>query len=155
MKKKLIQKILLFLDTSDANKISVPSAIELAKKLNTSITLFSMAQSIYTQNIDSIEIGIAVKWDSIDAATKKYTDEYLQRIQDEIRRSGFEVNHISNVSVDAAHEILDMEKKIQPDLVVMATKGRSNIARWALGSVAEKVLHEGNRPVLMIKEGIE
>jgi nucleotide-binding universal stress UspA family protein len=34
----------------------------------------------------------------------------------------------------------------------MATRGRSNIARWALGSVAEKVLLEGDRPILMVKE---
>jgi nucleotide-binding universal stress UspA family protein len=45
-----------------------------------------------------------------------------------------------------------MEKKIQPDLVVMATRGRSNIARWAFSSVAEKVLLEGDRPILLVKE---
>ena len=54
--------------------------------------------------------------------------------------------------MDAAYEILEMEKKIQPDLVVMATRGRSNIARWVLGSVAEKILREGDRPILMVKE---
>ena len=96
--------------------------------------------------------GFGVNWDSIDAATKKYTDEYLQGIEDEIRKAGVDVTHTSYVGMDAAYEILEMEKKIQPDLVVMATRGRSNIARWALGSVAEKVLLEGDRPILMVKE---
>ena len=90
--------------------------------------------------------------DSVDAGIKKYTDDYLQGIEDEIRKAGVEVSHTSLVSVDAAYEILEMEKKMQPDLVVMATRGRSNIARWALGSVAEKVLREGDRPILMVKE---
>ena len=50
-KKGLIQKILLPLDTSDAGRISVPYAVQLAKKLKASIALFSMAQTIYAQNI--------------------------------------------------------------------------------------------------------
>ena len=50
-KKGLIQKILLPLDTSDASKISVPYAVQLAKKLKASITLFSMVQTIYAQNM--------------------------------------------------------------------------------------------------------
>ena len=90
--------------------------------------------------------------DSVDVESKKYTEDYLQGIGNEIRKAGVEVTQTSLVSIDAAYEILEMEKKIQPDLVVMATRGRSNIARWVLGSVAEKVLREGDRPILMVKE---
>jgi nucleotide-binding universal stress UspA family protein len=153
--KKLIQKILVTLDNSDASKISIPYAVQLAKKLKADITLFSMAQTVYAQNINGAGIGagmgagIGVNWDAIDSATKKYTDEYIEA---DIAKEGINVNHFSNVGLDAAFEILEMEKKIQADLVVMATRGRSSIARWALGSVAEKVLREGNRPILMIKQ---
>ena len=115
-----------------------------------------MGQSIYAQNIRSIDAGFGVNWDSIDASNnKKYTDEYLQGIANEIKRAGVDVTQTSLVGIDAAYEILEMEKKIQPDLVVMATRGRSNIARWALGSVAEKVLREGDRPILMVKEAAQ
>ena len=151
-KKGLIQKILLPLDTSDASSISVPYAVQLAKKLKASIALFSMVQTIYAQNMFGMGGGIAVNLDSIDVETKKYTEGYLQGIADEIQKAGVDVTQTSFVSMDAAYEILEMEKKIQPDLVVMATRGRSNIARWALGSVAEKVLREGDRPILMVKE---
>jgi nucleotide-binding universal stress UspA family protein len=154
-KKGLIQKILLPLDTSDASGISIPYAVQLAKKLKASIDLFSMVQTIYAQNV--VGMGgmggdFVGNLDSVDVASKKYTEEYLQGIADEIRKAGVEVTQTSLVSMDAAFEILEMEKKIQPDLVVMATRGRSNIARWALGSVAEKVLREGDRPILMVKE---
>jgi nucleotide-binding universal stress UspA family protein len=154
-KKGLIQKILLPLDTSDASGISIPYAVQLATKLKASIALFSMAQTVYTPNVISMGGmggGSIGNLDYIDVATKKSTDEYLQRIADEIRKAGVEVTQNSILSHDAAYEILELEKKIQPDLVVMATRGRSNIARWALGSVAEKVLREGDRPILMIKE---
>jgi nucleotide-binding universal stress UspA family protein len=97
-------------------------------------------------------MGLGFNGDSIDASTEKYTDEYLQGIENDIRKAGVEVTHSSYINIDAVHEILEMEKKIQPDLVIMATRARSNIARWVLGSVAEKVLTEGDRPILMIKE---
>ena len=150
--KGLIQKILLPLDASGASKIAVPYAVELASKLKASITLFSMAPSIYTQAMVSTEMGIGFNGDYIDAATEKYTDEYLQGIENDIHKAGVAVTHSSYISIDAAHEILEIERKIQPDLVIMATRGRSNIARWVFGSVAERVLTEGDRPILMIKE---
>ena len=151
-KKGLIHKILLPLDTSDASSIAVPYAVHLAKKLKATIALFSMSQSIYALNLYGMGSGLGFNGDSIDAATKKYTDEYLQGVADKIRKEGIDVTQTSVMSMDAAYEILEIEKKIQPDLVVMATRGRSNIARWALGSVAEKVLREGDRPILMVKE---
>jgi nucleotide-binding universal stress UspA family protein len=151
-KKGLIQKILLPLDATDASKIAIPLAVELASKLKAAITLFSMAPSIYSQTMLGTEMGLGFNGDSIDASTEKYTDEYLQGIENDIRKAGVEVTHSSYINIDAVHEILEMEKKIQPDLVIMATRARSNIARWVLGSVAEKVLTEGDRPILMIKE---
>jgi len=37
-------------------------------------------------------------------------------------------------------------------LIVMGTHGRSNFRRFLLGSVAEKILHETDRPVLTVRE---
>ncbi len=152
---KLIRKILLPLDTSDASKAAVPYAIELASKLNADITLFTMARTVYAYVSDTgMETGLGFDGEIVDAANKKHTEEYLQGVEDEIRKAGVQVTHASYLGLSAAYEILEMEKKIQPDLIVMATRGRSNIARWALGSVAEKVLVEGDRPILMIKEAV-
>ncbi|MBP1706985.1 MAG: universal stress protein [Chloroflexi bacterium] len=150
--KAQIQKILVPLDSSDASKIAVPYAIQLALKLKASVTIFSMAQTVYAQSFDGMGAGLGVNWDNIDAATEKYTDEYLLGVENEIKAAGVKVDHASYLGIDAAYEILEMEKKSQADLVVMATRGRSPIASWAFGSVAEKVLREGNRPILLVRE---
>jgi nucleotide-binding universal stress UspA family protein len=42
------------------------------------------------------------------------------------------------------------EAELQPDLVVMASHGRSGLARFALGSVAERLVREGTAPVLIV-----
>ena len=39
-----------------------------------------------------------------------------------------------------------------PDtLILMSTHGRSGVGRWALGSVAEKVLHAANCPLMLVR----
>jgi len=150
--KGMIRKILLTLDGSDASKIAVPYAVALAKKLKASITLFSMAQTVYSQHLDSVGSGIGVNWDSIDANTEKMTDRDLSQTEEEVRAAGVDVNRVSYLGIDAGFEVLEMEKRVQADLVVMATRGRSPIARWVFGSIAEKVLREGEKPILVIKE---
>ncbi len=150
--KGMIKRILLPLDPSEASKIAVPYAADLAKKVEGTITLFSMAQTVYSKNIDSMGVGVGVNWDAVDSATEKYTNDYLQVIENQIKAGGVNVNHIAVLGIDAASEILELEKKIPADLVVMATRGRSPVARWAFGSVAEKVLREGETPLLVIRQ---
>ncbi len=150
--KEVFGKLLVPLDRSDASQISVPYATELAKKLNSSIVLFSMAQTVYAQNLDGMGVGAGVNWDSIDRASEQYTEEYLEGIENKIKAQGIPVEHVGMLGIDAANEILELEKKSSADLVVMATRGRSPIARWAFGSTAEKVLREGRLPLLLIRE---
>jgi nucleotide-binding universal stress UspA family protein len=40
--------------------------------------------------------------------------------------------------------------ELQPDLVVMASHGRSGLPRFALGSTAERLVREGTAPVLIV-----
>jgi nucleotide-binding universal stress UspA family protein len=153
--KRLIEKILVPLDSSEASRITVPYAVDLAKKLGASITLFSMAETVYVQNLDVTGSGLGINWDQVDAATMKYIEEYLSKIEGDIREAGVNVNHINILGIDAASEILELEKKLPADLVIMATRGRSPIVRWAFGSTAEKVLREGGLPLLLIRERLQ
>lgn len=50
-----------------------------------------------------------------------------------------------------AATILDYETDHRPDLVVMATHGRSGLARFAMGSVTDRVIREGAAPVLVVR----
>jgi nucleotide-binding universal stress UspA family protein len=151
-KKGLIQRILVPLDSSEASKIAVPYAVDFARKLQASITLFSMAETIYARNLDGMNAGVGVNWDEIDAATLKYLEEYLQSIENEVKSQGVAVEHVTKLGIDAASEILELEKKIPIDLIIMATRGRSPVARWAFGSTAEKILREGQIPLMVIRE---
>ena len=49
-----------------------------------------------------------------------------------------------------AEEIVEAAARRQIDLIVMATHGYGGLKRWALGSVADKVLHAAPTPLLLV-----
>ena len=51
---------------------------------------------------------------------------------------------------EVSREILQIEKRLGADLIVMATHGRKGLSRFLLGSVAEVVLREATCPVLTV-----
>jgi nucleotide-binding universal stress UspA family protein len=51
----------------------------------------------------------------------------------------------------AAKHILDIANKIEADLIVMSTHGRSGLQRWMFGSVAERVTRQATIPILLIR----
>ena len=52
---------------------------------------------------------------------------------------------------DAARNILEVIADLRPDLIVMATHGRTGLGRFFLGSVAERIVRESLVPVLTVR----
>jgi nucleotide-binding universal stress UspA family protein len=52
---------------------------------------------------------------------------------------------------DPALQILDTARDLKADLIAMTTHGRAGVSRWALGSVAEKVLRAAEVPLLLVR----
>jgi len=50
-----------------------------------------------------------------------------------------------------AESIVDFANREGIDLIAMSTHGRSGIRRWVFGSIADKVLHAADIPVLLIR----
>jgi nucleotide-binding universal stress UspA family protein len=51
----------------------------------------------------------------------------------------------------AAGEIVDDAKEHDVDLIIMGSRGRSDLTSFILGSTAHKVMHLSDRPVLVIR----
>lgn len=71
---------------------------------------------------------------------------YLARLEQELSEQGARVRSVVRVG-PAAETILSAADEEKATLLVMATHGRSGIARWVLGSVTEKVLRASPVPV--------
>ena len=83
------------------------------------------------------------------------------RIESELR------NYLNGVAITLAHgsvtskvevrfgepaeEILTLQSEVKADLIAMCTHGRTGLARWAYGSVAEKVMRHAECPVLLVR----
>ncbi len=85
------------------------------------------------------------------AAFKDKAGAYLERISKTLQNSKTTVVCKVSVNENAAEAIIEAEKEVGADLVAMATHGRGGISRFALGSVADKVMRGGAAPVLMIR----
>ena len=78
---------------------------------------------------------------------------YIQKMEDSLKDAGI-ATRTEVKSGAAAEEIIKISDELHCDMVAMSTHGRSGISRWTLGSVADKVLHGGNTPVLLVKQPV-
>jgi nucleotide-binding universal stress UspA family protein len=62
---------------------------------------------------------------------------------------------VVQLGTDVADKIIQYARAQDVDLIVMATHGRSGLAHWWLGSVAEKVIRSAACPVLALRPAEE
>lgn len=138
----MYHRILVPLDTSELAEVALPYAEQMAGRLGSEITLMSVSHSAgeKEQRVFRSYIQETV------AVTKERANRYLEK------PTGQDVKVESAILVgNPAEEIVDYAERENIDVIVMATHGRSGIGRWALGSVADKVLRATERPVVLIR----
>jgi nucleotide-binding universal stress UspA family protein len=148
-KERLINRILIPLDGSELSKLALPVGEELASKLKVSATLFQMANMIRIYD-DGTGASAYVDYTKFDEIEKKRVSAEMIALESDLKQKGLDVTHVVTSGWDAAYEIIELCKKIDTDLVVMSTHGRSGLSRWVFGNVAEKVLRHGETPILLI-----
>jgi nucleotide-binding universal stress UspA family protein len=81
---------------------------------------------------------------------KEVAQESLTEICKELEDVGFMVKSIIKTGFPW-REILNLEEKEAPSIIVLGSHGRSNIGEIFLGSVSERVIRRCKRPVMVIK----
>jgi nucleotide-binding universal stress UspA family protein len=62
---------------------------------------------------------------------------------------GIEVERVARPGT-SVHIVLEEAKRVDADLIVMAASGRSRVARFFVGSTADRIIREAGCPVLVI-----
>ena len=88
------------------------------------------------------------------AEVERSSRQYLGQIQEGLRSAGLAAI-ATTLPGTPARALVDWLVRDPEALVVMSTHGRGGIARWALGSVADKVLHSISNPMLLIRGNAE
>lgn len=78
-------------------------------------------------------------------------EEYLQTQQAKLQQAGYCVT-TRVLEGDPATVILSMVQTDGIDLIAMSSHGRAGFVHWALGSVAERVVHGAQIPVFLVRE---
>ena len=136
------RKILCPIDFDDNSLAALDKAIELAHHFDAAMAVVHVIPIIVQYGQGAIPPPIFAQHEN-EARTRliALTEKKLDRIPHEkILYTG-----------DITGSILRSIERFGPDLVVMATHGRSGIARLFLGSVAEAVVRKANCPVLTIR----
>jgi nucleotide-binding universal stress UspA family protein len=144
-----IRRILVPLDGSELAERALPHAQALARDKGAEILLLQAIEPLADWEV----AALFASWESPDAVyvhRQTAAERYLERVQQDLRVAGVP----GSILVDegrAADLILDTVEAEDVDMVVMSTHGRSGLARWVYGSVADKVLHNAICPLLLIR----
>jgi nucleotide-binding universal stress UspA family protein len=86
----------------------------------------------------------------VPSATPSTEDEVTAKAAHRFEQAGLKATRLTTVG-EPASEILDLSVNRAIDLIALGTHGRSGLARWALGSIAERVLRSGEVPILLVR----
>lgn len=135
------KKLLVPIDFGDESRQAVDEALAMT----------SAAAHVYVVHV-AADLAVAspeVVWEAIADETRKRNIENLfhERFADaKYREVNFQV-----LFGDPGHEIADYAERLQADLIVMPSHGRTGLKRLLIGSVAERVLRLAPCPVLVLR----
>lgn len=144
----MFQRILVPTDGSDITGKAVTTAIALAKSLGAQLYTISVKEPFPYSAIS--EMQPTPPQEFFDAQERIA----VRRVQGVVADAEAQGMHCEHHTVEALHPweaIIDHAKRMQCDLVVMASHGRRGVSALLLGSETQKVLTHSTIPVLIVR----
>jgi nucleotide-binding universal stress UspA family protein len=143
------QRVLIPLDGSPFAEHVLALLPSVATPAETEVVLVSVIEPMrYAFNRVDFTLATLVTY------IRNSTQAYINAQAGRLRNTGYSVtSHV--LDGDAAGCILELAETVHAELIAMTTHGRSGFVRWALGSVAERVIQGANIPVLLMRQKME
>jgi nucleotide-binding universal stress UspA family protein len=147
-------RLLVPTDFSAPSLVGVARAADLARSFGARVLLLFVVEKSFFAPLSMVHqapvtfggegdlLGEAVE--DGEKRLKKLQGEHCQGLASETKVA---------VSATAAAGILEQAEKFQPDLIVMASHGRSGVLHLLLGSTTERVVRHAKAHVLVVREG--
>ena len=150
-KRGTFKKILVPLDGSEESEMILPYVRELGIKLKAEIVLFqAVERAMHLYLADMVVTHLPYSDEEMEPF-KADAESYLEKVKGSLKSDGG-ITLSSKVGIgEVAEWIIEFADEIDADLVAMTTHGRSGIRRWRLGTVAQKVVHAGNTPLMLVR----
>jgi len=137
----MFERILLAVDGSEHSDRAVPVAGDLARRYGGEVVVLHVREHEVTWGTD------------IDVETADEARTLVDRVVRELKDAGTNVRgEVVRVALgQTPRAILDMVQEEDAGLIVMGTRGLSDWGRLLMGSVAHKVVHLAEVPVLVVR----
>ena len=155
----MYERIVVPLDVSEIAEQVLPYVKELLRGRKATVHLISVAPIAATVTTPAAPIRMYPL--VVSRADLETQAQERDRIEDELR------NYLRGVAVGLTHngvtaevevrfgepaeEIIAFAEDVQADLIAMCTHRRTGLARWAYGSIAEKVMRHAHGPILLVR----
>ena len=143
----MCQRILVPLDGSAMAEQVLPPVTAIAEALDAEIVLFRVP---IARVIGAFTDGWYVSLGDTYDRANQIAEEYLGQVADKLRGQGVKAATATQMGA-VAGAILEYAEVNEIDLIAMCTHGRTGLARWALGSVADRVLRARSTPLLLVR----
>jgi nucleotide-binding universal stress UspA family protein len=140
-----VRHVLVPLDGSALAARALPCAQRLATALSATLHLVRVVEPPPARLHFPINV-----YDTFLHAETTAARDYLAAASAQVSTAGTVVQ-TTYLLGDPASTLLEYAHAAGIDLIVMCSHGRSGVARFALGSVAEHLLHEGHRPLVQVR----
>jgi nucleotide-binding universal stress UspA family protein len=148
-----LKKALVVTDFSPDASAAIDYALKLAKLAGIQIALLHIVE-VPTYQIHPEVVAARKRVDETLEAMRQRAAERLEALAEIVRNEG--VNCTASVRLGIpTEEILTEAEKTEPDLIFIGNKGTSALARFLLGSTAERVVRYARCSVLVVRAKAE
>ena len=137
----MFKKILVAIDSSDYSKQVVPAAIEIARKFQSSVFVLHVAEHDRGRAVVFTTESPAEATAFVYQAVKQFRDAAIEA---DGKLHDVAVGHV-------AKDIAETATELGSDLIVMGSRGLSDVEGILLGSVTHKVMHLTRTNVLVTR----
>jgi nucleotide-binding universal stress UspA family protein len=139
----LFSRILVAVDGSESSKKAFVKSVFLAQKCDSKLYVVNVVLD-WEYGGDS-----AATFELIDELRAKGT-ALLEQCRKQVLQSNVQVETMLEQG-DYAHEIIEVAKRKDCELIIMGSRGMSPIKELMLGSVSLKVMHHASCPVMIVR----
>ena len=143
----MYKRILVPLDNSPTDETIITHVRQLAKLSKSQLVLVHVAEGFAARLQDDLNLA--------DSQEMKDDKAYLDEVSSRLKAEGLHVKAILMQGKEPVDGILDVAQKETCDLIAMSTHGHKFIKDMILGSVADKLRHSTDIPILMIRSSLK
>jgi len=143
-------KILVPTDLSENSLTAINYAAGLAKPTSAHLALFHVFQIPDYVMSTNISLSAGAAQSDLAVAQCKALDR-LQSLREAVTASAVNCDAEMRTGVPY-QEIIEETERMAPDLIVVGTQGATGVARYLLGSTAERIVRHSKCPVLVARD---